>query len=44
MVGAAAVDTVVAQIHRNERGVPVFPKTVMIEGSWMDGETAPDIR
>ena len=43
IVGAAAVDTVVAQIHRNERGIPSHPKTVMIEGCWIDGETAPDV-
>ena len=42
VVGAAAVDTVVAQIHRNERGIPLHPKTVMIEGSWIEGETVPD--
>lgn len=44
VVGAAAADTVVAQIHRNERGVPSHPKTVMIEGSWIEGETAPGIK
>jgi len=42
LAGAAAVDSVVAQIHRNERGVPESPKTMMVEGSWIEGETAPD--
>ncbi len=41
LAGAAAVDSVVAQIHRNERGIPDFPKTLMVEGRWIDGETAP---
>ncbi len=41
MVGAAAVDSVVAQIYRNERGIPENPKTIMLEGSWVDGATAP---
>lgn len=44
LVGAAAVDSVVAQIYRNERGIPDNPKTIMLEGTWVDGETAPGIR
>lgn len=43
MVGAAAVDSVVAQIYRNERGVPENPKTIMLEGFWVDGATAPGL-
>ncbi|MDX6765828.1 MAG: LacI family DNA-binding transcriptional regulator [Candidatus Methylacidiphilales bacterium] len=39
MVGAAAVDLVLGQIHRNESGVPEHPKTVMLEGVWRGGET-----
>lgn len=35
--GIAAVDTVVAQIHRNERGLPADPHTVMLSGRWVDG-------
>ena len=42
MVGAAAVDSVVAQIYRNERGIPECPKTIMVEGFWVEGATAPD--
>ncbi len=38
-LGAAAVDLVVAQLHRNERGVPPVAKAVLIEGEWMEGET-----
>jgi len=41
LVGAAAVDSVVAQIYRNERGIPEHPKTIMLEGIWVDGATAP---
>jgi len=41
LAGAAAVDSVVAQIHRNERGIPDIPKTLMVEGRWIEGETAP---
>jgi DNA-binding LacI/PurR family transcriptional regulator len=39
LIGAAAVDTVIALINRNERGVPTTPHTLQIEGSWIDGPT-----
>jgi len=38
-VAAAAVDLVVAQILRNEHGIPAHPKVVLIEGEWVDGGT-----
>ena len=38
-VAAAAVDLVVSQIQRRERGLPDQPKTVLIEGTWVDGVT-----
>lgn len=37
--GTAAVESVVAQIHRNERGLPSDPHTVMVSGRWVDGPT-----
>lgn len=40
LVGAAAVELVVEQIHHNEHGVPHRAKTVMISGDWVDGATA----
>ncbi len=40
-VGAAAVDLVVEQVHSNRFGIPNNPKTVLIEGLWVPGETAP---
>jgi DNA-binding LacI/PurR family transcriptional regulator len=42
LVGAAAVDTVVAQIYRNERGIPDSPQTIMLEGFWEEGNSTPD--
>jgi LacI family transcriptional regulator len=39
VVGAAAVDMVVGQLHRNEVGTPQFPKCVMIQSTWVPGET-----
>jgi DNA-binding LacI/PurR family transcriptional regulator len=43
-VGAAAVDLVVEQLHGNHYGVPANPKTVLIEGRWVPGRTAPGPR
>ncbi|MBT65242.1 MAG: hypothetical protein CML13_18760 [Puniceicoccaceae bacterium] len=38
-LGASAVDLVVAQIHRNERGIPQAPKAILMEGEWVEGST-----
>ncbi len=38
-IGAAAIDLIVGQLFRNERGVPLKPKTVLIEGTWRPGST-----
>lgn len=43
-IGAAAVDLVVAQIHRSERGIPTLPKTIMIEAEWDEGNTLPNLK
>ncbi len=39
-VGAATVDLVVEQLEHGAYGIPDVPKTVLIEGEWMDGVTA----
>jgi DNA-binding LacI/PurR family transcriptional regulator len=39
LVGAAAVDMLVGQLHRNEVGLPEFPKASFIQSSWVDGPT-----
>ncbi len=41
LVGAAAVDLLVQLLHRNELNVPASPFGLAIEGSWVDGRTAP---
>jgi DNA-binding LacI/PurR family transcriptional regulator len=38
-LGAGAVDLVVAQIQRNERGLRASPKNLLIEGEWWEGGT-----
>jgi LacI family transcriptional regulator len=41
VVGAAAIDLVVGQLQRNERGIPAKPRIVLVEGDWRDGASAP---
>jgi DNA-binding LacI/PurR family transcriptional regulator len=35
VIGSHAVDTLVAQIHRDERGIPRNPTITMVEGRWV---------
>lgn len=35
-VAASAVDLVMAQLHRNERGVPAHPTALLLEGEWRE--------
>jgi DNA-binding LacI/PurR family transcriptional regulator len=35
-MGAAAVELVVGQIHRNERGSPEIPHTLLLDGVWSE--------
>ena len=39
LVGAAAVDLLVAAIQRGQKGVPVHPVRTMVEGSWRKGRS-----
>ncbi len=39
LIAAAAVDMLVAQIHRHERGVPAVPRENMLKGVWVQGQT-----
>jgi len=43
LVGAAAIDLVDGQLRRNERGVPRFPRTLLIPGEWRPGPTVRDL-
>jgi LacI family transcriptional regulator len=38
-IGVMAVDLVVDMLHRNERGIPDCPYLLMVEGSWVEGNT-----
>lgn len=39
VLGGAAVEAVVAQLQRNERGLPENPKTILMPARWVDGPT-----
>lgn len=39
VVGAAAIDIILGQLGRHERGRPAIPKTVLIQGRWVEGPT-----
>ncbi|MEO8615905.1 MAG: LacI family DNA-binding transcriptional regulator [Luteolibacter sp.] len=43
VVGSAAVDLLVAQIHRGETGLPIHPKSIFLNGIWRDGWTCPQV-
>jgi len=36
-IGAAAIDLLIAQLGRGERGIPAMPITSMVEGTWVNG-------
>ena len=36
-IGAAAIDLLIAQLQRGERGIPEMPITSMVEGAWVNG-------
>ncbi len=40
-VGGAAADLIIRQINQNQRGLPKSRWTVLIDGVWIDGDTAP---
>ena len=35
-VAAAAIDLLIAQLLRNDRGIPKWPNIVLVEGNWQD--------
>ena len=38
-IGVMAVDLLIDMLHRNERGVPQHPYLLMVQGSWVEGNT-----
>ena len=43
-VGVAATDMIVGQLHRNDQGIPDFPKAVLIQSRWVPGATVRDLK
>ena len=41
VIGAAAVDMVIAMIHDNQSGIPLFPRATLIGSTWRDGSSCP---
>ncbi len=41
LMGAGAVDLVVEQLNRNERGVPAESLTLLVQAAWREGATLP---
>ncbi len=39
MMGALAIDTLISQVERHERGLPEQGTTLMVEGRWNEGRT-----
>jgi LacI family transcriptional regulator len=39
LIGVRGVELLIAQIHRNEYGVPAIPSTTTIPAAWVDGPT-----
>ena len=39
--GRAAMQTLLAQLNDNERGIPPIPHQVLIKGTWVDGASLP---
>ncbi len=43
-IGVAAVDGLVSQIYNNQRGIPPLQTFSMVNGSWIDGPSAPLVK
>lgn len=39
LVGAFAIDLLIGQLHRNEKGIPDCPRCMMVESFWVPGTT-----
>jgi LacI family transcriptional regulator len=39
LIGAAAIEMLIGQLHRNETGIPDSPKASFIRSTWIDGAT-----
>jgi LacI family transcriptional regulator len=42
-IGRVAAETLIGLINANERGRPIIPRRILIEGSWVDGNSLPNL-
>ncbi len=40
-IGAAAVNTIIAMLHRGERGLAEVPEKILLNATWVEGDTLP---
>ena len=40
-IGAAAVNSIIGMLHRGERGLPAVPEKILVDASWIEGDTLP---
>lgn len=38
-IGVAATEMIVGQLHRNDHGIPSFPKALLMQSTWVPGAT-----
>jgi LacI family transcriptional regulator len=41
-IGRVAAETLVSLINANEKGIPAFPRRILIEGCWIAGKSMPN--
>jgi DNA-binding LacI/PurR family transcriptional regulator len=41
LIGRSVIDSIIAQVHRNERGIPKYSKDIKLAGIWVNGRSAP---
>jgi LacI family transcriptional regulator len=43
-IGRVGVETLIALINSNDRGKPTITRKILVEGTWVDGDSLPDRR
>ena len=43
-IGRVAVETLISLINSNDRGKPTVPRRILVEGTWVDGASLPNLK
>lgn len=43
LIGRVAANEIVGMINANVRGIPAIPRRILVEGTWVDGPSAPRV-